>query len=210
VLADNAIELARTTPISFITTLVSLESFAGSRLAHIDFINQPLIADATPPWFLEELRAFANRPDTKEAEARRTAAMQRFQAAQANAQKLWNAGVLVVAGTDAPYPGDFQGEGIHHELQLLVEAGLTPLQAITSATRNASQLMNAAADWGTLEPGKLANVLVINGRPDQNIQETHNVETVIKEGLVLDRQQLRFNATKDPGFRTSSSVSANQ
>ena len=47
----------------------------------------------------------------------------------------------MIAGTDAPYPGDFQGEGIHHELELLVESGLTPTDAISSATRNASRLM---------------------------------------------------------------------
>ena len=76
----------------------------------------------------------------------------------------------MIAGTDAPYPGDFQGEGIHHELELLVESGLTPIDAISSATRNASQLMKASNDWGTLESGRLADLLVINGRPDQNIQ----------------------------------------
>jgi imidazolonepropionase-like amidohydrolase len=207
-LTENATELARTLKISFITTLSVYESFSRRRLLHMDFLNQPLIADTTPPWFLEELRLFASRPDTKEAEAGRTAAMQRLQAAQSDAKKLWSAGVLVVAGTDAAYPGDFQGEGIHHELELLVEAGLTPLEAIASATRNASQLMNASADWGTLEPGKLANVLVINGQPDQSIQDTHNVETVIKEGVVLDRQRLKFNAARDPGFRTSSPAGA--
>jgi hypothetical protein len=207
-LAENAIEMARTTQISFITTLSVYESFAGRRLRRLDFLNQPLIADTTPPWFLEELRAFADRPDKKEVEATPTAMMQELQAAQANAQKLWKAGVLVIAGTDAPYPGDFQGEGIHHELELLVEAGLTPIEAIAAATRNASQLMNAAADWGTLEPGRLANLLVINGKPDHNIHETHNIEMVMKEGVVLDRQQLRFNAARDPGFRTSSPVSS--
>jgi imidazolonepropionase-like amidohydrolase len=85
---------------------------------------------------------------------------------------------------------------------------LTPLEAIASATHNAAQLMNASAEWGTVEPGRLADLLVIRGRPDQNIQDTHNVELVIKEGVVLDRQRLRFNAARDPGFRTSSPVSA--
>lgn len=50
-----------------------------------------------------------------------------------------------------PYLGDFQGEGIHRELELLVESGLTPIDAISSATRNASRLMKASNDWGTLE-----------------------------------------------------------
>jgi len=207
-LTDNAVDLAKTTQISFISTLAVYEFLAGRRLRRLDFLNRALIADSTPPWFLEELRAFASRPETGELEASRAVALQKLQAAQANAKKLWNAGVLLAAGTDAPYPGDFQGEGIHHELELLVEAGLTPLEAITSATRNAAQLMNAAADWGTLESGKLANILVVNGQPDRNIQDTQKVEIVIKEGVILDRQQLKFSVARDSGFRTSSPVSA--
>ena len=113
----------------------------------------------------------------------------------------------MIAGTDAPYPGDFQGEGIHRELELPVESGLTPIDAISSATRNASRLMKDN-NWGTLESGRLADLLVINGRLDQNIRETHNVEMVVKEGVILDREQLKFNPARDPGFRTSSPVSA--
>jgi imidazolonepropionase-like amidohydrolase len=96
--------------------------------------------------------------------------------------------------------GVFQGEGIHHELELLVESGLTPLEAISSATRNAARLVNAS-DWGSLEPGKLADLLVVNGKPDHDIRETHNVEMVFKEGTVVDRAQLKFNPARDPGFR---------
>jgi len=208
VMDENALDLARDKQIAFITTLASFEALAESRLRNLDFLSEPLIADTTPPWFLDQLRQFAGRPGTAEAAARRKLWMQQVQAAETNAQKLWSKGVLVVAGTDAPYPGDFQGEGVHRDLELLVEAGLTPLQAIQSATRNAARLMNAVDDWGTLEPGKLANVLVIDGRPDQNIRDTHNVEIVIKEGVVLDRQQLKFNAARDPGFLTSSSLSS--
>ena len=68
--------------------------------------------------------------------------------------------------------------------------------------------MRASSDWGTLESGRLADLLVINGRPDQNIRETHNVEMVVKEGVILDREQLKFNPARDPGFRTSSPVTA--
>ena len=99
------------------------------------------------------------------------------------------------------------GFGDQRNLELLVEAGFTPMEAIVSATRNAAQFINASAEWGTLEPGKLANVLMVDGQPDRNIQDTRNVEMVIKEGVVLDRRQLKFDAARDPGFRTSSTVS---
>jgi imidazolonepropionase-like amidohydrolase len=202
-LTDDAIELARTKQILFITTIAVAESFTRRRFEHMSFLANTLIADTTPPWFLDDLRTFVSRPDPRMTDAYRAAATQWLQARQANVQKLWKAGVMVIAGTDAPYPGDFQGEGIHHELELLVESGLTPLEAISSATRNASRLMNAS-DWGTLEPGKLADLLVIDGKPDQNIHETHNVEMVFKEGTRLDRAQLKFNPARDPGFRVVS------
>ena len=202
-LTADAVELAQAKQISFITTIAVAESFTRRRFEHMDFLSNPLIADTTPLRFLDDLRTFVSRPDPRMTDADRAVAMQRLQARQANVHKLWKAGIMVIAGTDAPYPGDFQGEGIHHELELLVESGLTPLEAISSATRNASRLMNAS-DWGTLEPGKLADLLVINGKPDQNIHETHNVEMVFKEGTLLDRAQLKFNPARDPVFRVVS------
>ena len=197
ILSDSAIELARTKGITFMTTLSGLER--RRRLEHMDYLSSALIADTTPPWFLEDLRTYVRRPERKTETG--GSALDWLPAAEANAQKLWKAGILVVAGTDAPNAGVFQGEGIHHELELLVESGLTPLEAISSATRNASKLMNAS-DWGTLEPGKLADLLVINGKPDQNIQQTQNVEMVFKEGTLLDRAKLKFDPARDPGFRT--------
>jgi imidazolonepropionase-like amidohydrolase len=110
------------------------------------------------------------------------------------------AGILFAAGTDAPYPGDFQGEGIHHELELLVESGLTPLEAITIATKNAAKIMNAETEWGTLERGRLADVVVVDGKPDQNISDTKKIVAVIKEGKILDRNTLKLNSETDPGY----------
>jgi imidazolonepropionase-like amidohydrolase len=200
VLTPEAIELAKAKRISFITTPSVYESHSGRRLRQLDFLRQGLIAETTPPWFLDDLRALANRPVTKDEESQRAYSFRGLQAAEENATKLWKAGLLLAAGTDAPYPGDFQGEGIHHELELLVEAGLTPLEAITAATRNAALLMNAT-DWGTLAPGMIADLVIVNGRPDQRIADTHKVETVIQRGVVLNRQLLKFDATHDSGFR---------
>ena len=69
------------------------------------------------------------------------------------------------------------------------------------ATRNAALLMNAAEEWGTLAPGKLADILLLAGQPDKNISNTRNIEIVIQGGKILDRNALRFDPKKDPGFR---------
>src|SRR4029077_198400 len=105
-----------------------------------------------------------------------------FQGVESNVKRLWDAGVLIAAGTDAIYPGDFQGEGLHRELELLVESGLTPLQAITSPTRNPAAIVTASTEWGTLEAGKLANLVIVDGKPDERISDTRRIVVVIKEG----------------------------
>lgn len=200
-MSEQAVSLMKDKGIHCITTLAVVESFSGRRLADLTFLDHSLIKDTTPPWFLEELRGGPQREPTDI-----EAAFGRLERAQTNAKKLFDAGVLLAAGTDAPYPGVFQGEGIHRELELLVEAGLEPLDAITIATQNAAKLMNAEDEWGTLAPGKVANVVVIDGRPDKNIGDTRNIETVILRGRILDREKLRFDERTDPGFRTGTTV----
>ena len=192
-----------------ITTLAVLESFARRRLQDLAFLDHPLIAATTPPWFLDALREHATRPLSDQETALAAAIGERLTTAMTNVKRLSDAGVLVVAGTDAPYPGVFQGEGIHRELELLVEAGLTPLQAITAATRNAARLMGASDEWGAIAPGMAADLLVVRGNPAENIGATRDIVAVIQRGIVLDRSRLVFSALDDPGFRTVGSVAAN-
>ena len=192
-----------------ITTLAVLESFARRRLGDLAFLDHPLIAATTPPWFLDALREHATR-SLSDQEAERAAAIEELlMTAMTNVKRLSDAGVLVVAGTDAPYPGVFQGEGIHRELELLVEAGLTPLQAITGATHNAARLMDASDEWGVIAPGLAADLLVVRGNPAEDIGATRDIVAVIQRGVVLDRSQLVFSALDDLGFRTVGSVAAN-
>ncbi len=134
----------------------------------------------------------------------------RFRQQAANLKRLFDAGLVIAAGTDAPYPGVFQGEGIHHEMELLVQAGLTPLQAITAATANAARLMDAGDEWGTVEPGRLANLVVVNGRPDRDVRETRKIEMVVCRGRVVNRASLKYDPATDPGFRPLAAVSANR
>lgn len=192
-----------------ITTLAVLESFSRRRLQDLAFLDHPLIAATTPPWFLDALREHATHPLSDQEAALAAAIGERLTTAMTNVKRLSDAGVLVVAGTDAPYPGVFQGEGIHRELELLVEAGLTPLQAITAATRNAARLMDASDEWGAIAPGMAADLLVVRGNPVENIGATRDIVAVIQRGIVLDRSRLVFSALEDPGFRTVGSVAAN-
>jgi len=184
-----------------ITTLVVEEYSGRRRLAHLEFLDEPLIKETTPPWFLTELRTEATRAlsDAEKIDVQKSAAG--FDEMNRNVKKLLDAGVLLAAGTDAPYPGVFQGEGIHHELELLVDAGMTPLQAIRTATFNAARVMHAEEEWGSLQAGRTANVVIVAGNPAERISDTRKIETVILNGKVLDRNSLRFDPKRDPGFR---------
>jgi imidazolonepropionase-like amidohydrolase len=139
---------------------------------------------------------------TKSAEQQNLA---RFKQRVANTKILFDAGILIAAGTDAAYPGLFHGEGLHHELELLVEAGLTPLEAITAATRNAARFVSAENEWGTLAPGKRADILVVNGRPDRDIRDTRKIELLMQRGKIVDRDKLKLSPS-DADFQPASTV----
>jgi imidazolonepropionase-like amidohydrolase len=196
-LSDEVVTKMKENGVACLTTLSVIEVGGLQRFNDKSFLEHGLIQDTTPPWFLEEILALQPKEDRP---------TERLEAAFLNAKRLHDEGVLLVAGTDAPYPGVFQGEGIHRELELLVEAGLTPLEAIKTATQNAATLMEA--EWGTLTPGKVADVLVVRGRPDKNIGDSRNIEYVFKEGDLVDRTSLKFDVKKDPGFRISTSVAS--
>jgi hypothetical protein len=188
-----------------ITTLAVQESHSRRRFEDLAFLDDPLIAETTPPAFQAALREHATRKLTDEDKQAATANGVRLDVATQNVQRLHRAGVVLVAGTDAPYPGVAQGEGLHRELELLVEAGLSPLEAITSATRNAALLIGAE-DWGTITPGSVADLLVVDGRPDRDIRRTRDIHMVMQGGRILDRDGLRFNPDSDPGFGVGAAV----
>jgi imidazolonepropionase-like amidohydrolase len=193
-LSDEAIATAKANRVFFITTLSVIESFTWRRFQDMSFLDNPLIVDTTPSFALTEQRKLGHAEVNKRPLAP-------LLEAESNVKRLLQAGILIAAGTDAPYPGDFQGEGIHRELELLVESGLTPLEAITIATKNAASIVNAEGEWGTLEPGKLANLVIVEGKPDHNIRDTRNIARVVREGTILDRNKLKLDPAVDPGYQ---------
>lgn len=183
----------------FISTLVVFESQSRRRLANLDFLKDRLIQDTSPPSFIAGLRAEAARKLSAEQAQAAQRGADGFHNAMANASALFHSGILIAAGTDAAYPGDIHGEGLHRELELLVESGLTPVEAIMVATQNAAKFVGAT-DWGTIEPGKLANLIVVDGRPDHNISDTRKVTAVMIRGRSLDLEGLKLVHQNDPGY----------
>jgi imidazolonepropionase-like amidohydrolase len=103
-----------------------------------------------------------------------------------NLRKFVQAGGIVALGTDyAGYNRPFQLGMPINEIFWMLDAGMTPMQVIVSATRNAAIVCNRGDDLGTLEAGKIADVLIVNGNPLEDIQSLTNVRMVIHNGVVI-------------------------
>lgn len=101
-------------------------------------------------------------------------------------KKLHDAGVTIVAGTDQGFPGF----SVARELELYVQAGLTPADALQTATIIPARVMNVDKTTGSIEEGKHADLIIVDGDPLKNIRDIRNVTTVVKGGHVYNPGQL--------------------
>jgi imidazolonepropionase-like amidohydrolase len=106
---------------------------------------------------------------------------QQLEIGKKNLKSLADGGVRYGMGTDTGVPGRFQGHFEHLELQEMVEAGLTPMQAIMAATKSGAEFLKAA-DLGTLRKGKWADLIVLTKNPLDDIRNTHTIEAVYIAG----------------------------
>ena len=121
-------------------------------------------------------------------------------------------GVKLTAGTDSLMGGVYFGLSLHWEIAQFVDAGLTPAEALRMATQGAADLVGASKDLGSLTPGKLADVVLLNSSPLENIRNTQDIAQVIKGGQLYDPGRLRpegqvsvlgTGMETDPGQATS-------
>jgi imidazolonepropionase-like amidohydrolase len=115
-----------------------------------------------------------------------------FRKRQQLVRMLHEAGARLLAGTDCFGLGkQLPGLGLQNELALLVESGLSPLAALQAATVTAADALGQSSALGTLEPGKVADIVVVEGDPLSDIDNARRVRTVVKAGRVYDAQSLR-------------------
>jgi imidazolonepropionase-like amidohydrolase len=105
---------------------------------------------------------------------------------------LQAAGVQILAGTDAGFLNsfDYPGIGLHDELRLLVDAGLTPVQALRGATINGARFLGKAARHGTIARGKAADLLLLDRNPLLDIGATRSIHALVQRGRYRDRAEL--------------------
>jgi imidazolonepropionase-like amidohydrolase len=106
------------------------------------------------------------------------------------AGELHRAGVPLLVGSDSLDPFVFPGESLHKELAELVRAGLTAAEALQAATRGAAEFLGRQHDSGTVENGKIADLVLLEASPLENIANTQRIAAVIRNGKYLDRADL--------------------
>ena len=107
-----------------------------------------------------------------------------------NTAKIAAAGIPLALGTDSGSPGRFPGLWEHREMELLVRAGLTPMQAIQAATINGARVLRLDRQYGSLEAGKVADLIILNADPLADITNSRRIDSVWMDGKQVDRGTL--------------------
>jgi imidazolonepropionase-like amidohydrolase len=166
------IQLTLLTGVAVVPTLTVRRDFVRVTREDSLYFSQPDVAPFTTPY----LRALY-RQSLSPSEI---AQYQRFvERTRSQTERLFAAGVPVGAGTDTPLP-----HALHWELEALVEAGLTPLQALRAATGAAARILGAEAEIGTIAPGLRADLLLLDGDPTKDIRNTQKIALVLIDGRV--------------------------
>lgn len=169
--------------------------------------DDPVLHGSVPPFLLARMR----QADYRAVEKRRFLEVARMDAYawadrhmpifKANTLAMHRAGVKIAVGTDAggPVGYNFQGYNTIREMELLVEAGLTPAEVIVAATRTGAELIGASGELGTIAVGKRADLLVLEANPLVSISNVRRIRTVVQGGVAHDRAV--FDARRTPASR---------
>jgi imidazolonepropionase-like amidohydrolase len=174
--ADEAfVRLAKDRHVFIIGTLAVLAGASGSDEA-ISLANDPQIKPYLSSFQRETLTAKFPHPDPKV-----------LSNALESLKALHAAAVPVLAGDDAPNPGTAHGPGLYEELDLLVQGGLTPSEALHAATALPAAIFKLK-DRGLIAPGLRADLVLINGNPTAQITAIRHVDRIWKNGYPVDRK----------------------
>jgi imidazolonepropionase-like amidohydrolase len=104
---------------------------------------------------------------------------------------MQRAGVQIIAGSDSLDPYVFPGSSLHEELALLVKSGLTPMEALQAATRNAATYLGLLDNYGTVEEGKRADLVLLDANPMTDITNTQKISAVVLGGRMMNKAALQ-------------------
>jgi imidazolonepropionase-like amidohydrolase len=143
--------------------------------------------------YVSTMAVYETKAGTPPTAARR----RRWDNLNANLAAIYQGGGAIGTGTDAGVTGTLHGRSTLRELELMVDSGLTPLQAITAATSTSAKAIHVDRDRGTIEPGKLADLVLVQGSPHERIKDIYNVAGVWLGGRKLDLPRFRSDIASE-------------
>ncbi|HEY1220356.1 MAG: CIA30 family protein [Bryobacteraceae bacterium] len=181
--SPNFPKLAASHHIFVVATLTVLQTLCATSF-DADLAADPRLKPYLPPSAESELKGTFGLPAKLSCDGA-SEAVRQLKAAQ----------VPILAGTDAGNPGTTQGASLHGELELLVRAGLTPMEALHAATAATAAAFHLD-DRGQIAAGKRADLLLVNGDPTADIRQTRDIVAVWKDGHPIDRAAWKASVAK--------------
>ena len=174
---------------------------------HPEIFNDPQVRKSVPGRYIDMARdpkvLASMRP-------RLEGSRVRFESSRKTVKVLYDLGVNILVGTDstgAPHRMFF-GWDLHREMELLVEAGMKPMDVVVAASRKAAEYLGQEKELGTIEPGKKADLIILSNNPLENIRNTRSIEQVIYAGRIIDRDNIPMLDPFKEGLAATGRVTA--
>jgi imidazolonepropionase-like amidohydrolase len=163
-------------------------------------LEDPVLEGTLPDFLLKNMRSSAYMEEERRRFSQAshidayTWVKSRIPVFRANVTKMHEAGVKIAVGTDGggTVGYNFQGYNTPWEVKILVESGFTPLEAIVAATRNGAEVIGILDELGTIEPGKLADLLILKANPLADIENIRQIEWVLQDGEPNRREAFAY------------------
>jgi imidazolonepropionase-like amidohydrolase len=193
---DEFITMAKSKGVILTPTLVVYEGYKEVLTKNVKLI--PPEFEFVNPYTLATVFDLAQYPSEVIPEKRLEVQKRpRVKIGQQNLKKLHDAGITIAAGTDAGNIGTYHGASLFREFELMAEAGLSNLDILITATRNAAKLMGREKSLGTLSPGKLADLVILNANPLEDIRHCWDISAVMKDGKLYAPQDILKESNAD-------------
>jgi imidazolonepropionase-like amidohydrolase len=191
---DSTFEEMKKNGIAYDPTLSVFEAIGDVRTGNPELLNRSLLQQVGPADLLASTREMLKDEKKNTSPAPFSGLMER---AYDNLLRAYKCGVMLIAGSDAGNMLVIHGPTIQHELALWVKAGVPAEVGLQAATYNAAKVLRADGSIGTIQPGRDANLVLLDGDPVEDISNTEHINSVIFRGEQIDRTEL-FKQDSEP------------
>jgi len=189
-ISDATIAEMKSKGIAYDPTLSVVEGFTNFAKGDTTLLKRSLVQQVTPKDLLSGTEKAATSEQFKGLREGLSHYPMSLQTGGNNLLKAWRAGVMLVTGSDAGNPLVMHGATVQHEIELWVAAGIPAEIALQAATNNAAKLLRADSHIGTIEKGKDATLLIVDGNPLQDVRALSAISAVFLKGERVTRTQL--------------------